>query len=200
MCCSSAREQSRRTAGVRAARHSPGHRPLLRVSESDQSGLRQCARVGLSSGRQSPPWTAAVAWPWVFLLRSWRFRRLNVEADDVASAAQRFRRLRHQPPEQGKHGLGGGQLLQVFDAANSSKSLQDGLAHGPGHPHQDQANLVMMPKAHRFSRSSYCASRRLYVAQRMRGGLGGKSYASSVVPPHLSCRRLAILRARVEAR
>jgi hypothetical protein len=88
----------------------------------------------------------------------------------------------------------------VFDAANSSKSLQDGLAHGPGHPHQDRANLVMMPKAHRFSRSSYCASRRLYVAQRMRGGLGGKSYASSVVPPHLSCGRLAILRARVEAR
>ena len=30
----------------------------------------------------------------------------------------------------------------------------------------------MMPKAHRFSRSSYCASRRLYVAQRMRGGTG----------------------------
>jgi hypothetical protein len=67
-------------------------------------------------------------------------------------------------------------------------------------PHQYRANRVMMPKAHRFSRSSYCASRRLYVAQRMRGGFGGKSYSSSVVPPHLSCRRLAILRARFEAR
>ena len=67
-------------------------------------------------------------------------------------------------------------------------------------PHQYRANRAMMPKAHRFSRSSYCASRRLYVAHRMRGGFGGKSYSSSVAPPHLSCRRLAILRARSEAR
>ena len=39
-----------------------------------------------------------------------------------------------------------------------------------------------------------------HVAQRVRGGFGGKSYSSSVVPPHLSCRRLASLRARFEAR
>src|SRR5215475_9185902 len=58
---------------------------------------------------------------------------------------------------------------------------------------------AIVPTAHRFSRSSYCASRRLYVAQRMRGGLGGKSYSSSVAPPHLSCSRLASLRARSEA-
>ena len=36
----------------------------------------------------------------------------------------------------------------------------------PGEPGHDA-------QAHRFSRSSYWASRRLYVAQRMRGGLGG---------------------------
>ena len=54
---------------------------------------------------------------------------------------------------------------------------------------QYPGNLAIVPKAHRFFRSSYCASRRLYVAQRMRGG------SSSVSPPHLSCRRVAILRA-----
>ena len=69
---------------------------------------------------------------------------------------------------------------------------------------QYRANLVMMRTAHRasaaFSSSSYCSRRRLYVAQRIRGGLGGKSYSSSVVPPHRSCKRLAILRARSKAR
>jgi hypothetical protein len=45
------------------------------------------------------------------------------------------------------------------------------LAHRPM-PHQYRASRVMMPKAHRFSRSSYCASRGLYAAQRMRGGRG----------------------------
>jgi hypothetical protein len=53
------------------------------------------------------------------------------------------------------------------------------------------ANRRRVPIAHRFCRSSYSASSRLYVAQRMRGGFGGKSYSSSVAPLHLSCRREA---------
>jgi hypothetical protein len=39
-----------------------------------------------------------------------------------------------------------------------------------------------MPMAQRFCRSSYCAWRRRYVAQRMRNGFGGNSYSPSVTP------------------
>ena len=62
----------------------------------------------------------------------------------------------------------------------------------------------MMRTAHRasaaFSSSSYCSSRRLYVAQRIRGGLGGNSYSSSVAPPHLSCKRLVPYASQGESR
>jgi hypothetical protein len=52
--------------------------------------------------------------------------------------------------------------------------------------HNLMPSRAITPTAHRFSSSSYCTSRRLYVAQRKRGGLGGKSYSVSVAPPHMS--------------
>jgi hypothetical protein len=65
---------------------------------------------------------------------------------------------------------------------------------------RNRAKRRKVPVAHRFCRSSYFASRRLYVTQRMRRGFGGKSYSSSVAPLHSSCNRLAILLARSIAR